>query len=113
MINNNGHWPYRVEVGDIVEDAKGNQRTVISATQCESGFTGYVSLPIARKSWTNRPYTTLTYTDMQYRGFKPVAKAGRIPALMVSLMIEASKAYIRKSDRKRHLFAQDVVGVLR
>jgi len=113
MIDNNGFWPYRVEVGDVVEDANGTQRTVISVTQGKGGYSIYVGLPILRKSWTNRPYTTITYVDMQARGFKPVAKASRIPALMVRMIIEANQAAVHRLDRKRHLFAQDTVGVLR
>lgn len=73
-INNNGTWPYRVLVGDILRDCNGTERIVRKCSEGESGLTTYVYFSILRCSWTHRCYTCMSYTDLKMRGFRPVGK---------------------------------------
>ncbi len=112
MIHNNGLWPYRVEIGDILEDANGNLRTVCGVKQdAKTGYTTNIDLPILRCSWTRRPYTTINYVDAKMRGLRPTgAKRERLTALMVSVGLQAANAV--DMDPKR-LRCWDTVGVLK
>ena len=108
MTNNNGHWPYRVDIGDILEDASGNLRTVVKASQGKSGLTTYVCFPILRKSWTGRSHTCVDYQGLSARGFRPTGKrVSRITCLMARVAIDAQTC-----PSPSHIHAEDVIGVL-
>lgn len=73
-INNNGSWPYRVSVGDILRDCNGTERIVRKCSEGKSGLTTHVYFSILHCSWTHRCYTCMNYTDLKMRGFRPVGK---------------------------------------
>lgn len=109
-VLNNGYWPHDCEIGDILRDARGNLRTVIYLTRGKNGLPTSVSFPILRCSWTRRPYTTLNYTDLKARGFRPTgARVKRIPVLMACVAIQASKS----TSDERSVYCWDTVGVIK
>ena len=84
--NNNGYWPYTVKPGDVLIDSNGSIRKVLHAVQGKSGYTISVMFLIKRKSWTTRPVTTYTYTDLKRMGFRPTPNA-MIPITLMDAII--------------------------
>lgn len=104
-INNRGLWPYTVQVGDVLVDAKGTMRIVRYATQGESGYTTTVDLAILRCSWTRRPYTVLNYVDLKHRGFRPTGVRVNLAVREIDRML----AKDCEDFNSRSLYSWDVI----
>lgn len=109
-VNNNNYWPYVVKVGDILRDAKGNERVVRRVSYGSNGLPTYVTFSINRCSWTRRPYTVLLYTDLRRRGFVPT---GRSVKRWTVFDQKLDRNIVHSGQRDvRELFCCDVVGVI-
>lgn len=61
-----------VQVGDVLECNRGRtQRVVRAVSRFNNGDLNCVVFTIMHCSWTGACTTTLTYTDLNYRGFRP------------------------------------------
>lgn len=68
-------WRDQIKVGDILLSRNGAERIVRNVTyRKSSGLLWGVSLAILKRSWTNRPHTVLTRSDLSVRGFLPSGK---------------------------------------
>ena len=107
--NNAGYWPYTVYQGNVLRNAKGNTRKVLSAIQGDSGYTTSVMFLIKRESWTTRPVTVITYTDLALQGYYPIPKV-RIPLTPKEVLIVMENNCIpAKNPEKLRFYAKDVL----
>ena len=101
-------WRDDLRAGDVLVSPSGDYRVVRKVTMRKSGFIWGVSLAIRRRSWTNRPYTVMTRTDIQQRGFqlshaKYRFKAGTIDVELYRDIVD---------HFRQRLHACDVIGVV-
>ncbi len=112
-LNNNGRWPYRVEVGDVIKDRNGTCRVVRYVKQdSKSGFTVYVGLAIKRCSWTNRCYTIISCHDLAYRGFVPTGMRANLKLRQIDRQIAECLEIKNILPHRQLLCANDVIGVV-
>lgn len=65
-------WMRDVKVGDVLVSGTGTPRVVRQVTRFkDNGDLASVCFAIKACSWTGRPFTTVNYTDLRYRGFRP------------------------------------------
>lgn len=107
-------WMNSVSTGDVLKDMYGNLRVVRKVTRYSerhprAGLLKCVTFAIKRCSWTGRGDTVLTYTDLDYRGFKPTGR--RLP--LRTAMDKKFKTYLSTAayDRKS-VTCCDVIGVI-
>lgn len=64
-------WMKDLAVGDVLWNrSRTDARVVRSVQRYKNGDLSSVTLAIRRCSWTNRPLTTLNYTDLIFRGYE-------------------------------------------
>lgn len=71
-------WMRTIRIGDVLEDCNGTQRVVRSVSRYKDGDLRSVTFTIRGCSWTGRCYTVLTFTDLNYRGFRPTGVRRRM-----------------------------------
>jgi hypothetical protein len=105
-------WRDDLRAGDVIVSPKGDYRVVRYVSRHRrDGIIWGIALSIRRRSWTNRPYTMLTRTDIQVRGFtlapaKYIFRAG-------SMDVELYKNIKHEQfGDLRTLHAPDVIGVM-
>lgn len=103
-------WLFECEVGDVFEDrSSGGALRVLRGMSTKNGMLTYGQFAIRRASWTGRAYTTLTYSDMLSRGFRPT---GARVALDTEMDFKLEAALKQPAKMAYVLGAKDVVGVL-
>ena len=65
-------WMAGLKVGDVIRSASGTLRVVRKVIRFKDGDLRAVYLSIRHCSWTRRPYTVLSYTDLRCLGFTKV-----------------------------------------
>jgi hypothetical protein len=60
-----------VKVGDVLASGSGSYRVVREVSRFADGELRAVSFAIKRCSWTGRPVTCVSYTDLMHRRFQP------------------------------------------
>jgi hypothetical protein len=106
MISPND-WTATIEVGDVLISGSGVMRIVRSVTRSYSryGPRTSVSFVIRHPSWTGRPYTVMTSTDLRtlgYRKTKAKAKLGTEFDVKLAACLESRECAYK---------ARDVVGI--
>lgn len=99
-------WTRRVCVGDVLKSATGSFRVVRAVGYKPNGALRSVVFTIQHCSWTHRCLTTLTYTDLIQRGFRPT----RARVTMRTPLDREIMRHVRDS-RVRRLRCCDVRGV--
>lgn len=101
-------WMASVRVGDVLRSARGTFRVVRSVSRYDDGQLHCVTFVIRHGSWTDRPLTTMNYTDLMGNGYEPVIP--RVRSKMAT-PLDAEIARHVADHRLRELSAADVVGI--
>jgi hypothetical protein len=67
-----------VQVGDVLQSAAGTQRVVRKVSMQDDGRLRSVTFSILHCSWTHRPYTVMTASDLRIYGYAPVGHRVRL-----------------------------------
>lgn len=64
-------WMRTVKVGDVLESGSGAHRVVRGVHRYKNGDLRCVDFAIKHRSWTGRPWTSLSFTDLRMYGYRP------------------------------------------
>lgn len=100
-----------VQVGDVLECNRGRtQRVVRAVSRFNNGDLNCVVFTIMHCSWTGACTTTLTYTDLNYRGFRPTGVRRRLRR-RIDKQIAHDANWMTSHKDRRLLTCCDVSGV--
>lgn len=71
-------WMRSVKVGDVLINAAGVYRVVRAASFYPNGNLRSVTFVIRRRSWTNRAYTVVGFTDLRMQGYRPARARSKL-----------------------------------
>ncbi len=102
-------WMARVRVGSVLAQPHGEGRIVRKVSRNPNGNLAFVWFVIKHRSWTNRCYTVVTYSDLIQRGFRLVMhlKTNINPKLDMKI----ANAINQPCWKPKALTADDVVGI--
>jgi len=100
-------WRDKIQRGDILASPSG-LRVVRRVKYTKDGFIYGIVLSILRCSWTRRPYTTVTRSDLGNRGFLPTGAKASLRATIDQQLDRE----IGANEKSRRLYCWDVVGII-
>ncbi|AAX84887.1 hypothetical protein [Xanthomonas phage Xp15] len=98
-----------LEPGDLIL-VNGSLRIVRDATHKSSGNFGWITLSIMRCSWTRKPYTVKTWSDLYRVNLQVVAKGFGLGGSKLDELIQQD--IMNKQSGKTVLECCDVIGNL-
>jgi hypothetical protein len=102
-------WMSRVKTGSVLAPAYGDWRIVRKVSRNPNGNLSFVWFVIKRRSWTNRCYTVVTYSDLLQRGFRLVGQLKK--NIDPKLDLKIAHAINQPCHKPYALTASDVVGI--
>lgn len=99
-------WMRSVKVGDVLINAAGQYRVVREVSFYPNGNLRSVTFVIRRRSWTNRAYTILGFTDLRMQGYRPAHARSKLNGPM-----DAAIARVVADHWNWELRANDVRGI--
>lgn len=103
-------WMSHLQIGDVLRAGRRSLRVVRHLSRYKSGpkkgLLRSVTLTIKHCSWTGRCTTTLTYTDLWQRGFRPTGARRRLRSKLDRLIADDAG-----NKHTRHLDCCDVRGI--
>ncbi len=99
-------WMRDVKVGDVLVNASGTYRVVRAASFFPNGKLATVTFVINHCSWTGRPYTVMSFTDLRQQGYRPARARSKLNGPM-----DAHIARVVADHRDRSLSCCAVKGI--
>ncbi len=99
-------WMRTVQVGDVLVNATGAYRVVRDVARFPCGALRSLTFTIRRRSWTNRAYTVINFTDLRHQGYRPARARSKLNGPMDPVI-----ARVVADHWNWELTARDVVGI--